>query len=361
MTIKVCFVNPKSYPVFRPEVREHFGGAEVDLYVLAAELARDSRFEVSFVVADYGQPDGETIENVRIHKSLSFRQNTMIGAYKVYQALKRADADIYFNECFSPGVALIAWFCRRRGRRFIYRTASSRECDGQDIRDYPWVGRSFVWALRQAQTLITQNQTDAGNLKKTLGLDSQIIANGLRLPELADRPREIILWVGRSDPVKRADRFVTLAREFPQEKFVLICQRATGDERFEQLRRQVQTQPNCELIDYVPFNEVQAYFQRAKVVVNTSDTEGFPNVFVQAAAAGTPIVSLTVNPDGYLDRFDCGRCAQGDWPRLVSLLNEVLNPAVGQPLGAHGRRYVEHHHDIHRIIESYKTLFLERA
>lgn len=35
---KVCFIAPKAYPLFNPDVKKVFGGAEVDLYFLATVL-----------------------------------------------------------------------------------------------------------------------------------------------------------------------------------------------------------------------------------------------------------------------------------------------------------------------------------
>ena len=72
ISISVCFVCPKAYPLFNEAVEGVFGGAEVDLYYLATELAKDEVFDVSFIVADYGQADVETIEGVKIIKSLDF-------------------------------------------------------------------------------------------------------------------------------------------------------------------------------------------------------------------------------------------------------------------------------------------------
>ena len=111
-TIKVCFVAPKAYPLFNRRVESVFGGAEVDLYYLATELASDKKFHVSFIVADYGQAATETIENVTIIKSLDFRKNALAGAQRIWRAMKQADADIYFIKTASPGVPLLAWFCK---------------------------------------------------------------------------------------------------------------------------------------------------------------------------------------------------------------------------------------------------------
>ena len=53
--IRVCFVVLKAYPLFNPKVEKIFGGAEVDAYFLATELAKNRDFKVSLVVGEYGQ------------------------------------------------------------------------------------------------------------------------------------------------------------------------------------------------------------------------------------------------------------------------------------------------------------------
>ena len=62
--IRVCFISPKVYPIFNRSMSHVFGGAEVDLYMLSTELAKDDHFSVSVIAGDYGQDDIETIENV---------------------------------------------------------------------------------------------------------------------------------------------------------------------------------------------------------------------------------------------------------------------------------------------------------
>ena len=66
--IRVCFIILRAYTLFNPDVKDVIGGAEVDLYLLATELAKDKKFEVRFVVGDYGQKQIEVRENVTIIK-----------------------------------------------------------------------------------------------------------------------------------------------------------------------------------------------------------------------------------------------------------------------------------------------------
>jgi len=354
--ITVCFIAPKAYPLFNPSVEEVFGGAEVDLYYLATELAQDSDYRVSFIVADYGQQKVEQRGGVKVIKSLDFKQNSLTGAVKIWRALNKADADIYMIKTVSPGMFLLAFYCRCKSRHFIYRTAHCDECDGTYLSRYHFAGKLYKWALKKADVVFTQNDTDRNNLKKTTGIDAVTVPNGHRLEPLQEVKRDIILWVARSAEFKRPELFIKLAKQFPQAKFVMICQRATGDKNYERLVKQAEGIDNLEFIQRVPFAEIDNYFRRAKVFVNTSEAEGFPNTFIQACKAGTAIVSLNVNPDGFLDKYKCGICCDDNFDRLVSSLKSVVQNQSFVEMGKNARKYVEQTHNVADIVRQYKTI-----
>ncbi len=359
-TIRVCFIAPKAYPLFNPKIEKVFGGAEVDLYLLATELAKDDRFSVSFVVGDYGQPDGEVRQGVCLYKSVKTDRFMLLEGGAVWRALKRANADIYMHEACSLGTTLAAAFFKRYGRKFVYRTASNRETDGTYFRRHP-IRRYFVkWAFRQADVLITQNEKDVANMQRTVGRTPIVIRNACHLSSTSQSRKDgSILWAGRSMPVKRPDMFLDLAKAFPQKTFTMICQQGTGDNTYEQLAAQAGQIANLTFIRRVPFHETDRYFEQAAVFVNTSDSEGFPNTFVQAAKSGTPILSLRVNPDDFLDAHHCGRCAEGNWEHFCQMLGELTDTPLGSELGQNGQDYIQKHHDIKTIIETYKTIFIE--
>jgi glycosyltransferase involved in cell wall biosynthesis len=355
--IRVCFIAPKAYPLFNPDVKKVFGGAEVDLYFLAIELAKDKNFTVSFLVADYGQPETVTIEGVRIIKTLDFTKNSLNGAIKVWKGLREADARIYFQEAASWGTFLAALFCKLHKKAFVYRTASQQECDGTYLKQHYFAGRAFRWALRNAAKTIVQNEMDKQNIEQTLGVCSIIYPNAQRLPVLSEVQKDIILWVGRSAQVKRPELFIELAEKIPNERFVMICQRATGDQNYDLLLSRAREVKNLQFIERVPFAEIGCYFQRAKVFVNTSDSEGFPNTFIQACNYAVPILSLKVNPDGFLDKYNCGQSCNSQFQKLVDSLKFMLAENNFLKPGKNARRYAEQNHDINKIVEEYKRLF----
>ncbi|MCH9022686.1 MAG: glycosyltransferase family 4 protein [Planctomycetes bacterium] len=357
--IRVCFVSPKVYPLFNPKVQQPFGGAELDLYLLATELAKDSNFDVSCITADYGQEHTETVEHVTLIKSIDFNRNPLTSARRIWKAMKQANADIYMIKTASAGVPLVAQFCRRHRRGFVYRTAHQRECDGTWRREHPIKGRAFAWALRNAHAVFTQTKTDSKNLLSTLNITSTPIPNGHRLIPLTEHKKESILWVARSAKPKRPELFLKLARQFPNKKFTMICRKATGDNDYDALKAQATRTQNVRFIPSVPFDQIHSYFLKAKVFVSTSESEGFPNTFIQSCQAAVPILSLLVNPDHFLDRHQCGLCADGDWNGFIEMFERLQNSAVAQALGQNGRDYVKKYHDIQQIVQRYTDIFNE--
>lgn len=330
----------------------------MDLYFLATELAKDKNFAVSFITADYGQQKIESIENVRIIKSLNFKKNSLIGAIKVWRGLSEADAEMYMIKTISPGMFLVALFCRLKGKTFLYRTSNTNSCDGTYLKQHPVFGRLYKWALRTAKQVFVQNKTDIENLQRSTKVTSVAIPNAHRLVEWCENQRDTILWIGRSAKIKRPMLFIDLAEKMPDENFTMICQCATGDKKYHKLAARAKRVENLQFIEQVGFDEIGSYFQRAKVFVNTSDAEGFPNTFIQACEFGTPILSLDVNPDGFLDEYNCGICCDGSLDHLADSLRFMLAEDRYIEMGKKARKYAQQYHDVTKIVERYKELFI---
>lgn len=355
--IRVCFVMLGSYPLFNPDCTKTFGGAEVECFLLATELAKDRQFEVSFIAGDYGQPEEEIRQGVRILKSVKTQKSGIFWIMPLWRALQKADADIYFRQMSSLVTGLTVLFCQIKKKKMVYRTANTRECDGTYVKESWFRGRAYLWALRRAQGIFCQHTPGQQYLSRMTGQTPLVIGNAHHLPQLEPGERRGVLWVGRSEPVKRPDLFLKLAQEMPHLPFTMICQEATGDKNYPLLMEQAEKIPNLRFIKRVPLSEIDTYFGQACVFVNTSDTEGFPNTFIQACKSATPLLSLNVNPDEFVTRHHCGLYAEGDWNLFKQQMADLTNPDAAVPLGQNGRKYVEENHDLLKIIEQYKAIF----
>jgi glycosyltransferase involved in cell wall biosynthesis len=92
----------------------------------------------------------------------------------------------------------------------------------------------------------------------------------------------------------------------PEVRFVMIGGAVVGH---EDLHRNVEEAasdiPNLEYLGAVPYHEVNNYFLRAKLFVNTSDSEGFPNSFLQAWVRQVPVISF-FDPDSIIEDREIG-------------------------------------------------------
>src|SRR5712691_6147069 len=169
---KLCIVSPWNYPLFNRENQSHFGGWEVRLALIAKELAKRGRLKVNLVVADHGQPHVERRESVTLYswigreiwgvplrdsqtdiprqnatlrikvgrwlsqhflkrnrqRALPPLQSGQVGSYaieaKLISIYDEVDADIYLVPGNSQFSGELAFYCRQRGKKYVFLAGS---------------------------------------------------------------------------------------------------------------------------------------------------------------------------------------------------------------------------------------------
>jgi glycosyltransferase involved in cell wall biosynthesis len=107
----------------------------------------------------------------------------------------------------------------------------------------------------------------------------------------------------------------------------------------------------------VPLKESESYFTHAKVLVSTSSSEGFPNVFLQACAAKTPILSLKVDPDGFIKNQKCGLVCDDNYVELKAGLEKFFqDKEFYQVVSENCFNYLKANHSLEKNILSWKEL-----
>jgi glycosyltransferase involved in cell wall biosynthesis len=156
--------------------------------------------------------------------------------------------------------------------------------------------------------------------------------------------------------------FLDLAERLSGHRCVMVVTAEEGQESLLQhIRDRAQVMPNLELHEQVPLHEIEQHFARARVFVNTSTYEGFPNTFVQAAMNGVPIVSWRVDPDRLLSQEVIGLCASGSFDRLLGLVEELCaSQEKREMLGRRAQQYAYAHHDVHQSAAALKAHIASR-
>ncbi|MEI6027435.1 MAG: glycosyltransferase [Betaproteobacteria bacterium] len=364
---KICFVGLDNLPVISREHNRHgIGGEQVQHTLLARALVRRG-FEVSMVVADYGQPDGLEIDGVRLHRAhgldegmpvLRFVHPRLTG---LWRALGRADAQVYYVSTASAQLGVVAAFARRHGRRVVFRIAHDLDCDPQRLLIRFWRDRKlYEWGLRRANAVLAQSQQQRLVLRRNYGLDSHVAA---MLVEPAARALDFdsrdvpVLWVNNLRPFKRPDLALDLARRLPRLRLHMIGGPQDGHEDlFASTRRQSADLPNLLFHGRVAYHDVNDYYERARVFVNTSDSEGFPNSYLQAWRRGVPTVSF-FDPDGLIRRFGLGHAAGSLDDMAVAVQRLTHSPEDWQAASARCRHFMDQRYGEDTVLKPYLEAF----
>lgn len=309
MAKKICFVGLDNYPVLNPSKgNEYFGGESVQ-QTLLAKAFYELGYEVTMVVGDYGQPRRETIDGIKVISTFAEDEGVPVLRYvyprmtSVWSALKEADADVYFQSCAGVRTGLVARFCKRYNRKFIFRLAHDSDCiPGQQIIPY-WRDRKiYEYGLKRTDLISAQGVKQVELLFKNYGLPSTPINMTVQLPDTdINNKKDIdILWVNNLRDFKRPELVPELAKMLPNYNITMIGGAVPGnDELYNQVKQLAEKTPNLDFKGVVAYHDINAYFLRSKLFVNTSDWEGFPNSFLQAWIRKVPVLSF-FDPDGLI-------------------------------------------------------------
>ena len=300
----ICFVAPTAWPLFSGD-RDIpvIGGAELQQSFIAPALVRRG-YKVSMITLDYGQEDRAVVKGVTVHKLYKPDEGIPVVRFiyprltRVWQVLKEVNADVYYQRTAAALTGFVAAFCKRHGKRSIYNGASDVDFlpGKQDItfgRDR-WL---FEYGLRNVDRVFVQNLRQQEWLAQNYGrADGVLVPNCYHATEPAKAdPRGYVLWVATVRAQKRPEMLLEMARRLPQHKFVMVGGYDigwNGEDYERKVREQAAALPNVEYKGFLPYVDADRVFSGARVLLNTSCYEGFPNTFLQAWARGVPTVAF---------------------------------------------------------------------
>lgn len=281
---------------------------------------------------------------------------------KWYWVFRSIGADVYVMRCASLQVGYMQRACALLGRRFVYMVAHQQDVSGEYARSHGALGKFFEGGLKRADAIVCQHADQVPLIRSRYHRDARLIRSLCPFPVAAssEAPRSMILWIARVEPWKQPDLFIELARRIPEHFFVMVgAASQTEPQNLPRLLERGKDLPNLRFLAGVPFAITSTLFEEAMIFVNTSSAEGFPNTFLQAAACGTPTVSWTVNPEGILERYEMGYCANGEWERFERCIRLLCtDAALRERIGENARRYVQEHHSPAVIAREFGELCL---
>jgi glycosyltransferase involved in cell wall biosynthesis len=339
---RFCFVLPQIHFEFS-------GGAETQCYFLARELLRRG-WEVHYI-READEKTSQTIEGIRVH---ALPRQRKLFKWRNSGALRRTmasvKADYWYVRANTSYLPLVVAHARSVGGKTLWAFSRDTQLawDHKRVRGRPVYNAAarldqwrFFRALRRADGILLQTEDQQKTLARTRRLAGEVIYNAHPLPpaQPAAQRQDLVVWIGRLQDFKHPERFIELARQLSDTplSFQLVGA-AENPARGAALARLARNVPNLRLRGRLPLEEVHELLDAAKLLVNTSDYEGFSNTFIEAWARGVPVLSLHVDPDRLITR-ECAGYVEGDLAAAAARIRELAGDGdTWQKLSANGLR-----------------------
>ena len=316
--IALFFHMPLVGEVFSPTSGSFgYGGAEVQMSLLIKAFAQDPSYQV-IVISDkpFSYPDVE----VRIPTPPIKRGIPLLSRYRNQQRIVDLFATdlphkVLLGTLFpNPDIYERAHSC---GVKTAFRVNGDSLVDGSLLNKNPRVDALHAY-LPQFDLVLSQTEYQHIALEQKWSISSFPVRSTIKDHKVCRSPEErsYLLWVGRAAALKRPWYFIELAKQLPATQFVFITTSTYGPDLRNTIKEEARHLSNFTFHEDIPYASMHTYYENAQAFISTSLTEGAPSVFAEAAIAGTPIISLSVDPGGVIDRTAIGTSCKGSFPAL---------------------------------------------
>jgi glycosyltransferase involved in cell wall biosynthesis len=346
------------------------GGAQLQQILIGKELD-DRGHDVYFVEYDGENKTEQTIDGIQVLTKSAPAGSEVQRAYTVVrgtrQILNRVNPDVCYRRSLDFEILPLSFYSTAGDSRFVYGIAHDDELSGtphkfstgvKSTAPYKWLNQK---CLSTANAVIAQNPTQYDIAINRLSTTVYQIPNCYVTDESEPIEWEyespVVFWAARFEPWKRPDVVAKLAEALPEITFVMAG--GPGEKEIvSSLKKRAAEINNLHLLGHVPFSEIDRYFAAADLFLNTSETEGFPNTFLQAWANRTPVVSLQVDPDDILTGEEIGKVADGSLNILQSQIEELsTDREQREKLADKSSTYLENNHTVQTVTNQYEHVF----
>lgn len=287
---------------------------------------------------------------------------------------------VHIHEHRTITAVIASHYAKKNGIPYIIQDHGSalpffQKSTFKKIFDRLWGDAMFKYASR----VIALTEAEVEQYKE-IGVDTakiEVVPNGINLSEYEDLPEKgefrgkydvksderIILYLGRLNKIKAPDllikSFAELSNEMEGVKLVMV---GPDDGCMENLNHLLRSK---DLEDKVLFtgplynqDKLEAYVD-ADIYVLPSLYETFPNTVIEACACGTPVVitdrcgisQMIADTVGIVVEYDKNSLKDG-------LIHLLVDDELREKFEARCSDFVEEHFNIHNVIDSLESIYL---
>jgi glycosyltransferase involved in cell wall biosynthesis len=350
----------------------HIGGAEQQTYCLAKYL--QSTMDIHYLtLSNRPMESGEsgiTIWTIpprqRLRRILG--PCSLLDYRRVWEAIQRINPHIIYTQYASAHMGIAARYARSSPCPLIWHIASE-----YSVRPFWWGSfrtmpfdylnkRMIEYGIRHADYIFGQAQYEEDLLRQNYGRTCDLIVGNWHPEPTVPCTKELpvkVVWVANIKSLKKPEVFVELAarlRTVTEAEFIMIG-RPAGAKYQRRLEAQMRNVRGLTYLGEKSNEEVNRILGGSHILVNTSDTEGFSNTFIQAWLHEVPVVSLHVDPDDVLTRQGLG-FRSGSLDKLVQDTRHLIeNADVRTRIGKRARAYAREHHSLEENLNRVAAFF----
>jgi glycosyltransferase involved in cell wall biosynthesis len=321
---------------------ENKGGAELQVYYLARELAFRG-WQVNYIREQYKFDfDNKDYEGIKLHtiyipkilahpKLLFAKQ--VLRRIQLYFHLKQLNPSIIYMRADESYLPLVNSIINKNKTNLVWACSHDDKLKPNHWSNkYGSVTKKLILrALNNANLILLQTEFQKQLLSENFGLNGNILYNSHPIPlEVNLTRQDIVLWVGRLHNRKFPERFLNIVRKMKSNsniKFIMIGKRL--DSRFDDIiNSTIKENLNFQYYGESEQEFILELLNKVKILVNTSDSEGFSNTFIEAWLRGVPVITLKgVNPDDLITKNNVGFVCD-DIDEIQMRVSELINNSL---------------------------------
>ncbi|TCB49811.1 glycosyltransferase [Acinetobacter sp. ANC 4779] len=239
----------------------------------------------------------------------------------------------------------------------------------QNIYDlvHDWYKQERVKFISQGNFL-NQKAIDLYNLDKDVNI--QYLPNPIDIDERFDvqnfPKKNMIIFLGRIESVKRGWLFCEIAKKMPNYEFYVLGKTHREESKNSEIMSDYYAISNLHFVGHVKGLEKERYLKEAKILVNTSIHEALPISFLEALSYGTLLVSNR-NPEDLTSKFGIHvGDVLGDGFDKVDLYVDAINHLLSnneerEKISKEAIEYIKTIHNVPKFISDLRKVIVEES
>jgi hypothetical protein len=362
---KILLISPFAGPLVYGGCEGGAGGAERQMVLIANKMS-EYPFQIYLCCQEFPSTQPQDNPAIKVVNN-PFRYlgggklYWLVDGFKLFFQIVRIKPDWVIMRNGGPGV--IFWILFSRSifpLKYIYWVQSDRDIEpvGSIKTKTDLSYRMLNYVISRADHIICQHKTQYQTIRKWLKIPVDIIPNfsaNLWNPDTDEKNQAFdVFWPGNDSDNKRYQIVLDLAKLLPELNFV-VAMNVSDETRFREYSEASLKISNIRYLGTLLPHACENLYYHAKLVLNSSINEGFPNTFLQAWKQGIPVITAGVDPSGIITTYKLGdvvqverQNSQSQIQTLPNSITIILNDRdLYQKYSANAKKYIlENHNDV---------------